>query len=904
MDGASLSLLQTGVWLIPLILTATIAGLYFLVRRWRQRSEGDLKSLRGRLRQLQGTLRQVQISAQDNTIEDPEPYGSLAAKLHANLEQLGQQLVKLEYEHVGLRERFQRLSANRWQSLVGAPYLWFELRKDIANLSSLLEEGQTALTNAGELESKLDRLGWYVALQARQARQVFDQVRERMDDLRDRRIQGETIDQAGQQVEEIHNMLVQIPSYFLVADESNLLEQADKESITRVHEITLAAQPALEELRSQAMGWQEMFAKTSEKVTRMSQVVDGVEYSLDRVPSEVQVSQVKARFESIKVVARTLRDSLSRLEIDNMELVAQEAERIANSAHEIETSLKRAGEQQATLEIVIEEYTGGLKSLSMQFASLGTRSTHPVIWGPSVATLTELNRAANEIGPPKKMRTPEQIKKDLVQAARLNSRQKELGEYCQSVEAQHRELVGLLAETQLSQMDRWLEDAQELARQTGQYAPENWPRGDSVASLPGEIDDLTQLSKSLLPKSHGQSIRESELSEQLQSTRELLEQQQKLQKRLENIRARLAELKEGEKEAQENLKTVQTVLNQIAHVVRSNSFLSDVAGKELEQLQADIQGALGDFQERQRGAMDKKVRQTNAITAKAEQSANRWLDQLAKEGQKGSETISTALAALDKIAMLDESAVADGRRLLAAGQSHQARAYAGLSRFRLEELVAEFKSRSDYWQACTAVASALSDVLGPVMGSYQDAEQSRQETQDLLARVSTWLQQNRDWPPTSISLKSEQSELERLEEQWSALKGRPQKAINLVQQLGNLSAKYQTLAAKINQSAERAEHEQGQIEGVELDINEAAQLWQNHWYTYREYPEISQEIRDLLDGIDHELAQIRRYYKQKTSDYQQVLQAMKNLYRKVRYYQVALDEEHAIDYSGQVHTKR
>jgi DNA repair exonuclease SbcCD ATPase subunit len=219
-------------------------------------------------------------------------------------------------------------------------------------------------------------------------------------------------------------------------------------------------------------------------------------------------------------------------------------------------------------------------------------------------------------------------------------------------------------------------------------------------------------------------------------------------------------------------------------------------------------------------------------------------------------------------------------------------------------MVGEFKRRGDYWQKCAAAAHALADIEQPVNDSYREANANRQATQQTFEEVSAWFRQRRDWPPTSVTLEAERQEMERVEAQWQAIKSNNTKAIHLVQQLGNLSAKYQTLAEKARQSTEHAAQEMSQIEELEAELNELAQLWQNQWYSYRQEAEVSKEIRGLLDEIDHQMELAKRQYKQKSRNYSQIQQSLKALHRKMRYYQVALDADHAVDVNGNVNRRR
>ena len=76
MSNGDLTFWNSGVWLIPVILLATLGGLYLLVRYWRNRTQQDLKHNRSELRGFQNQLRQIYVTIQNYQKEEGEPYAS------------------------------------------------------------------------------------------------------------------------------------------------------------------------------------------------------------------------------------------------------------------------------------------------------------------------------------------------------------------------------------------------------------------------------------------------------------------------------------------------------------------------------------------------------------------------------------------------------------------------------------------------------------------------------------------------------------------------------------------------------------------------------------------------------------------------------------------------------------
>ncbi|MEW5873115.1 MAG: hypothetical protein AB1894_27900 [Chloroflexota bacterium] len=905
MGAEGTTLLQSGVWLIPLVLLATIGGLYLLVRHWQARTQEDVKQLRGELRSLQTAHRQVALDAQAHSPDDPEPYGSRAAALQNHLASAADQLENLLRQHIDIQERVHWLSYGRWQAVVGAPYFWYLLRKDIAIVRDSLEHAQENLAAVSEFERSLSHVSWEVALQARQVRQAQQQTTELMNRLRGRGMHGQAMQTANQLEQQALQAMARVPPYYFNADQVSVLEQADKDSTTQAHENLLAARRDLEQVLAQAQPWERQFHEISERVSLMQRLLDNVAALLANSPPALDVAALRTQFGQMQFIAQNLHATLGRLEIESTPSVVQEAAHVSQLAEEMGNQLQKAHTDLAALETALTELQAGLKSISLQCAALGTHATVPVVWSQTTSQLSDVSRQANAIGPARQARNPLQLEQDLGRVRQLGEQQLALAQHCSTIEQQHTELTNLLSSAELAQLHTWLQGARQLLVRVKEYAPENWPRLDGVSNLPGDLQELEKDAQNLAPQASPQPLPEAEIEARLEATRALAQELQKMSKRLENIQARLAGIQKDEKQAHEQLITAEAALAQMAYIVRSNPFLTRLVTQELSRLQDEVQTALKELSDRQHGVVEKKARQANSLTAKAEQAANRWLDQLNQEIQSAVQQLTNGLSTLDAIGPLDdEAAVAEARRQLAAGHAYSASGYTAKSRYRLEEAIAEFKTRSSYWQVSGAAAKALEHVSKPVFESYQQARESHDAAQKAMDENGAWLRQWRDWPPTTVTLEAERSELESLDGQWQSLKASRLAAIQLVQQLVNLSARYRALAEKASQKAERAAQEMSQIENLEGELSEMAEVWQNQWYAHRDQPEVSQDIRALLDEIDHELSQLKRQYKQHSRDYNQILQQMKNLHRKVRYYQVALDEDHSIDSSGSVKRRR
>lgn len=887
------------MWLLPLFFLATLAVLFYISRRWKGRTEASLKSLRAELRRLQSHRRELDQALREHSSQDPEPYGSRIAQLNADLDTITAQADALERRWVEVKEKISGPTTNQWQVTAGAPYFWYLRQKEVDRLWGELEGLRHDLDSAYASGQGLAHLGWEVAQQARQVRQSQQDVSARLQALRGKNLRGDAIEQATRQEQEAQASLAQIPAHFFSGDEGQVLAEADKSSIAEAHARLHETEPVFNDLLAAAKTWEEQMSAAHEAVSGLRQSLDTLEQAIASAPANLALNAMKSHYDQLKVIADNLHATLSRLEVESILAVINEAQRTRQAAQEAETQIRRARQRLATLEQGITEVNAGLKQTQAEISELSKHPNHPVVWSQSRGQLNNLLKEAEALGAPKKPRSPEQVFSDLDAAARLNKQQKDLAAHCRQVAQQHAELLGLLASPDLSQGLEWCQKATRLAARLAPYDAENWPRSAMVTNLAADIQDMQARLSALVAVEPGQPIAEVNMPARLEETRQLAEAFKAFQERARSIKNRFDELQQVEKEAREQVEAARAALSQMAFIVRSNSFLTSVAGQELPRLNTALQQALDEMEERQRGPVERKARQAEAITGRIEQAANTWLDRLTDDIEGHIQDLSALTADLDAIGQVDEPPVADARKRMAEAPAHGS-GYRDKAQYSLSDLVAVLKRRSDYWQSLVSTYHALDDLAQPVLDTYNDAEQSRGEALDLFSQLSGQMRGQRGWPPTQVNFNADRQELARLEDQWEGQKNHPAKAAALAGTLGSLAGKYQTLAERTRQTAARVQQEQDQVLNLENQIADLAQAWQTRLSEHRDSQITCQEIQDLLASIDQEAEQIRQSYRQGQRAYPQVLQALQALLRRVRIKQVTLDGAHVLDVNGRV----
>jgi DNA repair exonuclease SbcCD ATPase subunit len=890
------------LWLIPLLLLATVGGLFLLGRYLQGKAQAGLKRLRSDMRRFQSERKQLELAAESYSVNDPEPYRSQVTGLRQKLAILRRRSEQLERRHIDLHQQAADLSHNRWQTILRAPFAWHLLRQDVSSLEADLSQADLLLGQALQHESAIRGLSWEVARQARETVQCQQNASQVLNELRSANLYGDTFEAASSQEQQALTALAQIPRLYLEADEASLLEQASKENTALVYEIVRINRPKLDELLDQSQSWKTQYQSTWDSLGRMRQALDELGQTLGSTPAALDASDGQARSQQCEVIAQSLQATLSRLEVESMALVSQEAGKIAQTAQEADQSLRQARQEWSALEALQNEVIKGFSDLSLQLAALGAKSSHPVKWGVSLEQLAQLNRQANKLANTRKARTPAAVSAGLAAATQISAAQKELARRCLEIGQDHADLLFLLESPQLKQLPKWLENARQLVEQVSRYAPENWSRSDGVESLPAQVQALSEEAAHLVIDDPAEPISEPDLPARLDETRQLAQDYSQMLGRFDNVKQRLEDLQHSQEQALEQLENLVKLLTQVQLVVSSNQFLAGLAAQEIERLLANVQSLQKDLAQPQSGSVTRKVRQTGDLANRVEGFANRWLDQLGKEIQEQTKEMSGELSKLDAIARLEDASVGETRRLLSSSPAYLGAAE-GRSRLSLQDTVLELKRRSGFWQECTASQNALENVR-QLVETYEETGYQRQNTRELLAQASAWGGQKRSWPPNSATLEAETKEMEKIEQQFQALKEQGGKAISLVAQFSNLSTRYQTLAERLKQGAGRAAQEQSQVEDLETSISDLTGPWQDRLGEYRDNPDASLEIRELLDSVDAEMKRIRRQYTQEALDYNQVLLALRTLQRKVRFYQVALDDEHAIDASGRVTRRR
>jgi hypothetical protein len=890
--------------LIPLVLLAIVAGLFFMARYYRRRAHLGLEQLRSNWRRLESAALQAQHNAQAILDEPEEPYLSLARQLRGVLDGLTNTLSQLREQRVALNERAHHLSANPIRAALGTPFAWLTLDRDVHRLQNQVQRAVEELQKTQAIHAEHGDVAWKTAEAVRAAQALHQQVRAVLQALQQQNMQGAALKDALSQAQHAQDGLQRLPDYFTKGERPQVLEQAEREQVIQAHQWRVKNLPALQALLTQANTWQENARLAQERVGALRKVLDDIDLTLSTLPAAVDSAEASRRLDGMQQIYNNLHATLGRLEVDSAHLVAQEADKMIQAGQEMSSELKRARRDLSALEGVLNELPKTSQDLALRIATLGAKSIHPLQMPASLEELTALKQAIKELGSVGRKRSPEAISNTLRGAIEVLNRQKELTGWLAQLENTHAQMQTLLSHPPLKEWRAWIGQAGRSVRSADEFSAENWSRADNVGQLRDEIDELKTAAGALALDKPEAPLDEQALPEWMAGLTQLSAAAQAMDQRLAGVRRRLEEIQSAERHAIEELETAAGQLGQLEAIIRSSELLRSLAGQELERLQREVKAALEAFADRRQGAVERKERAARQLTGRLETSVNTWLNHLDEACQATVKEISSELYALEQIAPLDEGAMEQARRLVEQAPAHRLGGRSHRSRLSLSEAIDQLRQTGQFAESLGAALNALAD-FSPLLDTYGEADAKRQAARRALAEAISTYRGRRTWPPSSVSFDAETREQTQYDAEWQRLKQTPARALALSQALGNLGARYQALTERVAAAEERAAFEADAVNNLLVQIDDQANRWVGVQTNLTQTsPNAAQEINNMLIQANHTHDSIQRQYKAGNLDYKGVMSEFKSLLNNIKFFQAEIDSQTAVDITGSMIRRR
>jgi len=609
----------------------------------------------------------------------------------------------------------------------------------------------------------------------------------------------------------------------------------------------------------------------------------------------------------IYMLAGEEKEILTQADKDSVIQIYQTLSKARPGTDRLLTKAKEWKNQVKQLEQAKVELANSLEECTKEMQVLEAHPVRPLVWEQSRQDVIQLAQKTEAVISHEETYTLGLVKKDLDKAQGLIAAVRELAGQCRLVEQGHSELLALFGSPEIQDGLDWARGAQKLAKQTAAYDSENWPKGDGVIKLNGEVQTLSDIQQRLIVSARSTKgeltpIRESELENTLRETRQLVLLHQSLRPRVARVQARLAEIQTMEREAKEDLSRSKALLNQTEMILTTNPLLAKTSLTEIKQMRENMEKLSKQLGQPERGVVEGKAQKAHVLVTSAQKGCNQWLEQLKTDLEVKKDLLTEKISKLNSIAPLDDPAIIEALPFIQppdkpTPSAEKPQAKGGLP---LSEAVMELKKKNEEWQRCAGLLKAIEAVEGPVVDSYEKAKEQRQKAREGLSRALELIPESRAWPPAMQTMAGERGELDKIERDWANLTKEPIAPIRLVSRLGDLSGSYQELAARISQKVERAGQEQNRIRELENRLAESSRLWQYQMQLNADNILARDDILALLDETDKEHEGIKERFRRGGISYNQSLQHLRMLCQKLDSTLIRLDDRRYLDINGEI----
>lgn len=893
-----------------------ILGAFGLVQWWRKQSLDTIQQIGKQIQAHADRLNQIAEFLQEFSGISDEPYATHLDELQEQATQLQINLNKFTLTCRNFEEATRAPSANRLQEIINAPVTWF---KRWRQSSSLRKEGREYGEQLSGIEERVQRileLPWDQATDARQADVDLAELHQIAQDLYGKGAQGSTLKLVLDQIPLLQRAMDEIPEEFLQADRDSLLNTANLDSTIRVYTVLSRIRPALDRYLPQVRGWQATFQKATVDFETLKQSGTNLRHALAKSPEGLVTAPLQDRLDQVAQIAGDLGQQVAQPDVQNLKTLGREVSHLVRVLQDLELQLSRSSQQVNQLNQWITELQDGLEQISEQAAELERGAVYPLAWDDSSNRLIDMHRRLKALGPPQQPRTPDQITQQLQEAEVLRKEHKTQADSLPKIIEQHRALLALLDSPDLKEGAAWLRKSQEMLNEVSDYDPRNWPKQDSVQTLPVELEELGNLHHRLVPADRSAPVKESELSQRLKETQQLAALYKTLHPRITGVRARLEKVKAWEKDGKDRLNEAFSALELVSILSESNDVIEATAGSEINRLGEELRQLADEWNARDQGEVEKKLQKINAQADKVNRSLNGWLARLNSAISEKGKQVQAHLIQLDAIAHLEEHPIAEARELLneedylsavtssqaAAAQTGPLRSVAArVSRQpQLNDLeaTAQIKRKNDLWQKLSAAEQAMIEKTGALVSAYKETVKARNEVQEGLGEAVKRIPMQRTWPPHNQTALTESQVLQPIDEKWDALKKQTVRMEIAILEMGRLAQQYQLASERIQQLVDRVEQDEDRVRDLEEQIAELKQRWQAQAEEDASSPVVREGIRQLMSDADAKLSYVKHQYMRGTLSYEQIIHSLTLLYDDLLAARVAVDDSSDIGLTG------
>jgi len=553
---------------------------------------------------------------------------------------------------------------------------------------------------------------------------------------------------------------------------------------------------------------------------------------------------------------------------------------------------------------LIPEVDGTLQSIKMSMKEASENKLCPIRWNESDSKLTQYLESYAQISPLEKSRTTTRLEHDAEIISAIREDTNHVRHTIDQVINAREKMMHLWSSMTLLQGQDWIKRRLEFCDEIIQYHPSNFNKDFSPGQLRTELLNLSGFYKNNPHARIMAGLNESEVEGFLGKSIEMMNTQEALQPKVTRLQEQFNEFQKNIQLSLEKIQQSSILVSQLITLLKTNTFLHKTTGKVLPRFLQDLDKAMEDFNQPQNGSIEKKISSTNNLIEKITGQANRWLIALDEDLLQRKTKLAEDARILNDSVCLDEPALKDVDQLIKSGISESLRSIQPKGfNYPLLEAVKYIRDLNDNWQRCIAAENALKDIAGAVLERYRRAEKSRQLALLKYEKVDNLLPESLKWPPSTQNIHMERKKISELEKQWLAFKHEKNRALTLVGLISDISEQYQGLSVQLASILDKAQQEHKRVEQYEQRFNESKLLWQRQVNSRQGNFFLSDSVREFLEEIDHDFDSIKIRYSKGSLVYNQVVQNIRGLCRKIDDALMPIDQVQVIDINGVVQKK-
>jgi DNA repair ATPase RecN len=875
--------------IVALVLIAISAGamlrhrLRRCVRDWQTQAERQQAHIQAALETIRKNLEIVVQTADHYPLSLPDPYQAKAQGLHQRLPraQAAYKTINIKVEDLRTKSYHPPPPFVSW-SLLG-PWrqcrYWKRRCEAIQALDKARQDVQRRVNHLLELHRTLQEMPLKVAHQVKELQRAIGESIETGRELKTQGVYGEPLETALGQVQILKRELLTLPNYFLQGTETVVMKKASQEEVIASWQRVETLTHPIETQAGKFQRWRSKYHYIRQSLEGLQEQVQSAKGSLVDVSRHIDVEPLVEELTQIQRDAQAAQATFPVVNIEEFAPFLQEVRDLIERTKEIWQESEDLSHTLARLQRTLHQNTTMLEELRAEMDAMASTKVCPIIWEAyrgswgyqdELSHLCKLDANTCEITD---IWTPAELTGHMSIADKLNQKVLTLFHEVMRVRTQRLELIQYLRRPEFAPNPQWLKQAEDLSRQTGQYAPANWPKRLEVTKILEKARSLAQQRGQFVPAHLNDAVVAQELRARVEATRQLLHSLEIFENRLQHIASTLAFIQQTERNARQTLDAIRQSLVPLRQRLKdlkplptdslySHSPVSKTK-RILKKLQRDSRRLTSKLKRQNRGQIRDKAR-----------AVNEWAAAYHKVLQDLPGAIQTEIAYMeaklgDEIQELKQWAPLDNEPVLNTAQQRLARGRPSSpppsGQSSQNQLEALFSQVTDLLQEREDLVNVLgnlhSQIRQPLEGPFETLGKLGPEAQKTVNALRAL--KNRaeaTWPPLACDIQTFEDSLKAAAKNEEQVHRSGQTVRSVRQQLDTTLQQYRAVISGAQAQRDRVRQAQDDLRN---ELNRLAR-WQGQLNAYQQShsdaPDIREAVRTRLNEIERAMRKAKRHY--------------------------------------------